>query len=171
MQMTLTAKQCETCGQPIVRKPGETKHNFEVRRFCDRDCLGQFRAKQNRDYTKAEMKARKLRRELSKAENAKGKRAPVTRRYEANCPDYDTEYATHPLNVSQRKFERELDDKTAMTFSTRVIKPDDPDFQELCKKITPIHLIRKSERIITVQGEFETGPLGRRNERINESRG
>lgn len=74
--------------------------------------------------------------------------------------------------IAQAKINIEAARKHNMKLESRRIQPGDPDFEELCAKIAPLHRIKKTEKIIGILDEVDTAYKGlRRRENTNEGRG
>jgi hypothetical protein len=57
----------------------------------------------------------------------------------------------------QAKLNISIDRRFDMDLTSRVLSPGHPDFEAVCKTITPIHLVKKTKKIVGMLDEIDGG--------------
>ncbi len=58
-------------------------------------------------------------------------------------------------DAEQAQLNVHIDCRDNLTFESRIISAGHPDFVELCKQITPIHLVKRTERVIGILDQID----------------
>lgn len=58
-------------------------------------------------------------------------------------------------DAEQAQLNVHLDQRDNLTFECRHIKPGHPEFEAICKQCTPIHLVKRTERVIGILDQID----------------
>lgn len=154
------SKLCAHCGKSFNRTTEHTQ-NWNSKKCCSKECVnGLYNSKrrQDRARTPQETKALKRRVELERIANQEGKRAKVDTYSKWAASDDDD---NHPKNIAQRKYDRMVDEKYTITFSSKILTPEEID--AIKHQITPIERISNDINAV-IYAESDPGFSRRRNE-------